>query len=146
MESTIADIEGAERFDPDSRLARYLLRGPLGPPQRERIARLADEAADESTTHAREGDIRRSIWNSDAHLHFFAMNLSLVNLYTTNLANFIPLHPAALHETNLQRFLCSSSGEEETGSALALSVNVALCLGKHLFSKIIPIDRNTLLI
>jgi hypothetical protein len=48
-------------------------------------------------------------------------------MYETYIWNYMPMHPSILHESSVRRILCGS--EEDTGTPLALGVNVALAAG-----------------
>jgi hypothetical protein len=53
-------------------------------------------------------------------------------MYETYIWNYTPMHPSILHESSVRRILCGS--EEDTGTPLALSVNVALAAGTPLLT------------
>lgn len=63
------------------------------------------------------------------HLSFVYEGLTLVSMYETYIWNYTPMHPSILHESSVRRILCGS--EEDTGTPLALSVNVALAAASY---------------
>ena len=70
---------------------------------------------------------RRAIWTADSHLLLRGKALRYIEVFSDT--SLMLVHPAVIHETNLDWFL---SNEEPTRlpSPLSLNMNIALCLGK----------------